>query len=145
MTIRKKKKTKFVENISIPQAVCAPTWDGASCIPPTLAGHTAILPCMNSYEGVFYSPKCKNCAYRLHTVAVCQAKTDIVLQGCQKYYALKEMKEMCPHPPISPGVQLRTLFCAPLFSLLFFSLYLIDYIPSNKAFASYKLHFLNVY
>ena len=75
--IRKKKKTKFelikfVENIS--QAVCAPTWDGASCIPPTLAGHTAILPCMNSYEGVFYSPKCKNCAYRLHTVAVCQAK-----------------------------------------------------------------------
>ena len=115
--IRKKKKTKFelikfVENIS--QAVCAPTWDGASCIPPTLAGHTAILPCMNSYEGVFYSPKCKNCAYRLHTVAVCQAKTDIVLQGCQKYYALKEMKEMC-HPPQYP------LVCnyAPFFVLLY--------------------------
>jgi len=39
------------------QAVCAPVWDGASCIPPTLAGNTAILPCMNSYEGIFYSPK----------------------------------------------------------------------------------------
>ena len=42
------------------QDVCPPLWDGASCLPPTLAGHTAILPCMESYQGIYYSPKCKN-------------------------------------------------------------------------------------
>ena len=41
------------------QAVCPPMWDGASCLPPTLAGHTALLPCMTFYDGVFYSPQCK--------------------------------------------------------------------------------------
>ena len=50
---------KLVENILISQAVCAPIWDGASCLPPTLAGHTAVLPCMTFYDGVFYSPECK--------------------------------------------------------------------------------------
>jgi len=37
------------------QAVCPPMWDGASCIPLTFAGNTAILPCMDSYQGVKYS------------------------------------------------------------------------------------------
>ena len=41
------------------QDVCPPMWDGASCLPPTLAGHTAVLPCMNSFDGVFYSPECE--------------------------------------------------------------------------------------
>ena len=30
-------------------------WDGASCIPLTLAGDTAVLPCMDSFKGVKYS------------------------------------------------------------------------------------------
>ena len=46
-------------NFFIFQSVCAPIWDGASCLPPTLAGHTAVLPCMTFYDGVFYSPECK--------------------------------------------------------------------------------------
>jgi len=37
------------------QAVCPPMWDGASCIPLTLAGDTAVLPCMDSFKGVKYS------------------------------------------------------------------------------------------
>ena len=41
------------------QAACPPMWDGASCFPPTLAGQTAILPCMDNFGGTFYSPKCK--------------------------------------------------------------------------------------
>ena len=34
-------------------------WDGASCIPLTFAGNTAILPCMDSYQGVKYSALCE--------------------------------------------------------------------------------------
>ena len=41
------------------QAVCPPMWDGASCIPLTFAGNTAILPCMDSYQGVKYSALCE--------------------------------------------------------------------------------------
>ena len=41
------------------QAVCPPMWDGASCIPLTFAGNTAILPCMDSYLGVKYSALCE--------------------------------------------------------------------------------------
>ena len=51
---------------SILQAVCPPTWDGASCLPPTLAGNTAILPCMTFYDGVFYSSECKSFFCHFH-------------------------------------------------------------------------------
>ena len=40
------------------QVICPPIWDGASCFPPTPAGHTAVLPCMDNFDGTFYSPKC---------------------------------------------------------------------------------------
>jgi corticotropin releasing hormone receptor 1/corticotropin releasing hormone receptor 2 len=35
---------------------CPPKWDNASCIPPTLAGETAVFPCMAVYDGRTYSP-----------------------------------------------------------------------------------------
>ena len=46
------------------EAVCPPTWDGASCLPPTLAGHTAVIPCMSFYDGVFYSSECESMTKR---------------------------------------------------------------------------------
>ena len=36
------------------QAICPPSWDGASCPPPTLAGQTAVWPCMGEYGGSQY-------------------------------------------------------------------------------------------
>ena len=41
------------------QGVCPPKWDNASCIPPTLAGETAVFPCMAVFNGETYSPHCK--------------------------------------------------------------------------------------
>ena len=39
--------------------VCDPLWDGASCVPPTLAGEPAVFPCMTMYNNKLYSPKCE--------------------------------------------------------------------------------------
>jgi len=38
------------------EAVCPPKWDNASCIPPTMAGETAVFPCMAVFNGETYSP-----------------------------------------------------------------------------------------
>jgi len=38
------------------EAVCPPKWDNASCIPPTMAGETAVFPCMSVFKGETYSP-----------------------------------------------------------------------------------------
>ena len=46
------------------ESVCLPTWDGASCLPPTLAGHIAVIPCMSFYDGVFYSSECESMTKR---------------------------------------------------------------------------------
>ena len=46
-----------------PQRVCPPFWDNASCIPGVMAGQTAILPCMSSYNGQSFSPLCKCTQY----------------------------------------------------------------------------------
>ena len=54
---RRYRKSTFLH---ISQEVCPPTWDGASCLPPTLAGHVATLPCMTFFDGVYYSPQCNN-------------------------------------------------------------------------------------
>lgn len=35
--------------------VCAPKWDDAACLPPTLAGETAVFPCMSMYRGDTFS------------------------------------------------------------------------------------------
>jgi len=40
----------------VTQNTCPPKWDNASCIPPTLAGETAVFPCMTVYNGETYSP-----------------------------------------------------------------------------------------
>ena len=41
------------------QTVCHPLWDGASCVPPTKAGTTAVFPCMTMYNHKYYNTKCK--------------------------------------------------------------------------------------
>jgi len=38
------------------ETVCPPKWDNASCIPPTIAGETAVFPCMAVFNGENYSP-----------------------------------------------------------------------------------------
>jgi len=47
----------FFPSLTSHQRVCPPTWDGASCIPPTPAGATAVFPCMASAFGISYSPE----------------------------------------------------------------------------------------
>jgi len=47
----------FFPSLTDHQRLCLPTWDGASCIPPTPAGATAVFPCMSSAFGVDYSPE----------------------------------------------------------------------------------------
>jgi len=37
-----------------PEVLCPPLWDAASCIPPTLAGYTAVFPCMTMYNNKYY-------------------------------------------------------------------------------------------
>ena len=37
------------------QIAFPPKWDNASCIPPTLAGETAVFPCMAVFNGETYS------------------------------------------------------------------------------------------
>eukprot|EP00090_Calanus_glacialis_P008808 TRINITY_DN17144_c0_g1_i1.p1 TRINITY_DN17144_c0_g1~~TRINITY_DN17144_c0_g1_i1.p1 ORF type:complete len:483 (-),score=95.59 TRINITY_DN17144_c0_g1_i1:231-1679(-) len=37
------------------KSVCSPFWDNASCVPPTLAGQTAVFPCMKMYREKRYS------------------------------------------------------------------------------------------
>ena len=39
--------------------MCSPFWDNASCVPPTLAGQTAVFPCMKMYREKRYSQQCK--------------------------------------------------------------------------------------
>ena len=53
-------KRMITELLICPQDVCSPMWDGASCLPPTMAGDTAVLPCMNSYT---HSPGFITCSY----------------------------------------------------------------------------------
>ncbi|XP_023329104.1 diuretic hormone receptor isoform X2 [Eurytemora carolleeae] len=42
-----------LEDADVPP--CFPYWDGASCIPPTLEGETAVWPCMEMYGDKYYT------------------------------------------------------------------------------------------
>ena len=47
------------------QTVCHPLWDGASCVPPTIAGEATSFPCMTMYNNKLYSAKCEYYATRV--------------------------------------------------------------------------------
>ena len=46
----------FPDLASLPSAsVCAPEWDGASCLPPSPASSLAVFPCMTLFNQKLYS------------------------------------------------------------------------------------------
>ena len=74
-----------------------------------------------------------------------------IVHGCSLssknwHYVARMPKVLCierdKRNDVPPHIPWCTLFfCPPLFSFLLYSLYLIDYIPSNKVLVSYKVHF----
>ena len=46
----------FPDLAGLPSAsVCAPEWDGASCLPPSPASSLAVFPCMTLFNQKLYS------------------------------------------------------------------------------------------